>query len=125
MKRIAHIAIVEDDQAVRQSLTSLIRALGYRASTYASAEAFLDAPATEAPDALITDLQMPGMSGVDMLVRLNQLGRAVPSIVMTAFPSEPTRTACLAQGAEAYLSKPADGDAIADILARILASPRS
>jgi FixJ family two-component response regulator len=120
LKRIAHIAVVEDDQAVRQSLTSLIRSLGYRASAYPSAEAFLDTPAAERPDVLITDLQMPGLSGLEMLRELDRLGRAVPSILMTAFPDESARSASLALGVEAFLAKPANGDAIADLLARIL-----
>lgn len=118
MKRIPMIAIVEDDDAVRQALASLMRSLGYAVSGYASAEAFLDRAEAGMPDALITDLQLPGMSGTDLQRAIAARNCDVPTIVMTAFPSEQTRALALQQGALAFLSKPADGNAIAECLRR-------
>lgn len=120
MENIPHIAIVDDDAAIRQSLTSLMRALGYSASAYPSAEAFLAVVVPGWPDALVTDLQMTGMSGLGLLSQLKSRGFDVPSIVITAFADEATRSACLKQGATAYLSKPTDSNEIANILAGTL-----
>lgn len=117
------IALVDDDDAVRLSLASLMRSLGYRVAVFASAEAFLAEVEAIGPAALITDMQMPGISGLELLARMNQRGLAAPSIVMTAFPSDAMRAACLAQGALAYLPKPTDADTIARILEAELGAP--
>lgn len=116
----ALVAIVDDDLAVRQAMTALMRALGYRAADYASAEAFLAEIDRNPPDALITDLQMPGMGGLELLSRLKPHHAALACIVMTAFPSQASREACKGMGAIAYLVKPADGAAIADLLQAVL-----
>ena len=118
MRRIPLIAIVEDDDAVRQALSSLIRSLGYAVSGYASAESFLDMAGAGMPDALITDLQLPGMSGTDLQREITARHCQVPTIVMTAFPSEQTHRLAIEQGALAFMSKPADGNAIAECLRR-------
>ena len=122
MNRIPLIAIVEDDDAVRQSLASLMRSLGYDVVGYASAESCLGAGSNSTPDVLITDLQLPGMSGTDLQRELAACGRSVPTIVMTAFPSEQTQRVAEKQGAFAYITKPASGDEIAKSLDQILAS---
>lgn len=118
MNRIPLIAIVEDDDAVRQSLESLMRSLGYAVAGYASAESFLDMAGDGLPDALITDLQLPGMSGTDLQREITERGGCVPIIVMTAFPSEQTERLAMKQGALAFLSKPANGATIEECLHR-------
>ena len=113
MKHASMIAILDDDEGVRTSLSSLVRSLGHDVCTYASAAAFLaDADAGD-PDCLITDVQMPGMSGAQLLEALAMAGRRFPVIVMTAFPSDATRQRVLAAGALAYLIKPVDGPTVA------------
>ena len=72
---------------------------------------------------LITDLQLSGISGTDLQRAISALGRSVPTIVMTAFPSEETRELAMKQGALAYISKPANGDIIADCLSGIVGLP--
>ncbi|WP_396615000.1 response regulator transcription factor [Lysobacter soli] len=115
------IAILDDDEGVRASLSSLVRSLGHDVCTYASAAAFLtDADAGD-PDCLITDVQMPGMSGAQLLEALAMAGRRFPVIVMTAFPSDATRQRVLAAGALAYLIKPVDGPTLARCIDAALA----
>lgn len=120
MTRLAKICIVDDDDGVRTSLSSLIRSLGYDVRTYPSAVDFLDRQESDEPDCLITDLQMPRMTGEQLQARLVQDGRRFPIIVMTAFPSENSRTRILAAGASAYLVKPLDESTLTRHIAEAL-----
>ena len=113
MKHASTIAILDDDEGVRTSLSSLVRSLGHEVRTYASATAFLADYVAGEPDCLITDMQMPGMSGAQLLEALVAQGRTFPVIVMTAFPSDTTRQRVLSAGALAYLIKPMDGPTVA------------
>jgi FixJ family two-component response regulator len=120
MKRAPMIAILDDDEGVRTSLSSLVRSLGHDVRTYASATQFLDDAAAGDPDCLITDMQMPGMTGAQLLEALVADERKFPVIVMTAFPSEAMRDRVLAAGALAYLVKPMDGPTVARCIAAAL-----
>jgi FixJ family two-component response regulator len=106
------IAIVDDDEAVRTATASLVRSIGYTARTYASAPDFLRDCATHEPSCLITDVQMPVMTGVELQQELVAAGRNLPIIFITAFPNEAVRQRVLAAGAFCFLSKPCDGDTI-------------
>ena len=112
MAKTPVIAIVDDDEAVRTSLASLVRSLGYEARTYASGADFLQESRTEDPACLITDVQMPVMSGDELQARLVAAGRRFPIIFMTAFPTDPVRRRVMAAGALCYLGKPTGGDEI-------------
>lgn len=125
MSRLPLVAIVDDDLAVRQSLAGLMRALGYLAADFASAEAYLSDPRREDVDALITDLQMPGIGGIGLLRALQPLPPGMIAIVMTAFPSDANRSECLRLGARACLTKPADSGLIADLLEAALGPGRA
>jgi FixJ family two-component response regulator len=115
------IAIVDDDEAVRVATGSLVRSLGYTAETYASAGDFLRACAEREPACLITDVQMPDMSGVELQQSLIAAGHHLPVIFVTAFPTESVRARVLAAGANGFLQKPCDGDTIIRSLQRALA----
>lgn len=112
MSKAPVIAIVDDDEAVRIATSCLVRSAGYSAQTYASGDAFLHACAEWEPDCLITDVQMPGMTGIELHRRLVAAGRRVPVIFVTAFPTEALRERLLAAGASAFLHKPCNGDTI-------------
>ena len=116
------IAIVDDDEAVRVATGSLVRSLGYTAQTYASAGDFLRACAEQEPACLITDVQMPGMSGVELQQSLIAAGRRLPVIFVTGFPTESLRERVLAAGASGFLQKPCDGEVIIRCLQDALAS---
>jgi FixJ family two-component response regulator len=100
------ISIVDDDEAVREATKSLIRSLGYHAETFGSAEEFLAWTQIDDTDCLITDVQMPGLSGMDLQDRLNSTGREMPTIFVTAYPDAKLEKQALRGGAIAYLRKP-------------------
>lgn len=105
-----NIAIVDDDDAVRVGLSSLLRSYGYAAQAYDSAQALLAGTALDQFHCVITDLQMPGMSGIELLEQLRRDGSALPLILMTAFPEASLRKRALQGGACCFLSKPFDAD---------------
>jgi FixJ family two-component response regulator len=100
------ISIVDDDECVRDAMGGLVRSLGYVSATYSSAEDFLDSDHITDTSCLITDLHMPGLTGVELHRRLLADGFTVPTIFITGLPDETTRTQVLAAGAVAFLSKP-------------------
>ncbi|MFC3815152.1 response regulator transcription factor [Lysobacter sp. GCM10012299] len=120
MKRAPMIAILDDDEGVRTSLSSLVRSLGHDVRTYSSATQFLADVDAGDPDCLITDMQMPGMTGAQLLDALVVNARRFPVIVMTAFPSDAVRERVLAAGALAYLVKPMDGPTVTRCIAAAL-----
>ena len=103
------ISIVDDDEFVRESTKALVRSLGYSARTFASAEEFLDSDLDET-NCLILDVQMTGLSGVELLERLTAEGRQTPVIFVTAFPDERIRNHVLDAGAVGFLRKPVNDE---------------
>lgn len=101
------IAVIDDDALVRDAAASLIRAFGYRTATYASADLYL-AEAAADPACVLTDLQMPGRSGLELGAALRARGSQVPVILMTAYPTEDLRTRASGLGLAALLDKPVD-----------------
>ena len=100
------ISIVDDDKFFRESANSLIRSLGYATATFASGEEFLESGCLSDTECLITDVQMPGMSGVDLQSYLLAKGHRTPLIFVTAHPEGRLRERALASGALGFLSKP-------------------
>jgi FixJ family two-component response regulator len=100
------IAIVDDDESFRRATTSFVRSLGYGTAAFDSAEAFLKSDRVSETDCLITDVQMPGMTGIELQGRLIAQGHSLPIIFITAFPEIKARTQALAAGAVGFLSKP-------------------
>jgi len=106
------VAIIDDDASVRATTDSLVRSLGYIVSTFASAEEFLRSDRLDDLSCVIADVQMPGMSGVELQAHLLTQGCPVPFIFFTAFPDERIRAQALAAGAICYLTKPFHGDSL-------------
>jgi FixJ family two-component response regulator len=100
------ISIVDDDESVREATKGLVRSLGYTAATFASAEEFLSSGRVRDTSCVIADVQMPGLSGIDLQGQLAAQGLALPVIFITAFPDERTRRRAIDAGAVDYLSKP-------------------
>lgn len=100
------ISIVDDDRPTGDAIGELVRSLGYRTAVFPSAEQFLESGRIGETACLITDLQMPGMSGLDLQNRLRDEGFLTPVIFVSAFPEERYRTRALDAGAVAFLSKP-------------------
>lgn len=106
MSRVPVIAIVDDDESFRRATTSFVRSLGYGTAAFDSAEAFLKSDRLDDADCLITDVQMPGMTGIELQGQLNSQGHRLPIIFITAFPEMKVRAQALAGGAIGFLSKP-------------------
>jgi FixJ family two-component response regulator len=106
------ISIVDDDESVRAATNRLVRSLGFVALTFASADDFLRSPRLNDTSCVIADVQMPGMSGIEMQSVLIARGKNIPIIFITAFPDERTRTRALEAGAVGFLSKPFKGSAL-------------
>ena len=114
------ISIIDDDESVRVATESLVRSLGLTARTFESAEAFLESPLVGRTACVITDVQMPGMSGVELQSVLRAKGDTTPLIFITAFPEERIRRQVDAAGAIGFLAKPFDGSAMIDCIDRAL-----
>jgi FixJ family two-component response regulator len=106
MRSAPLISIVDDDESIRESTRGLVRSLGYQAETFASAEEFLGSDRVGDTSCLITDVQMPGLSGIDLQRGLIDRGVQIPTIFITAFPEEVTRLRAMTAGAVGYLGKP-------------------
>jgi FixJ family two-component response regulator len=100
------ISIIDDDVCARQATEGVMRSEGYAVATYASAEDFLASDHINDTSCLITDVHMPGLTGVELYQRLRADGFTAPTIVVTGQPDESMRTQVLAAGAIAFLSKP-------------------
>jgi len=102
----ARIAIVDDDESVRESLPDLLRSSGYDTIAFASAQAFLTSGSIDSVDCLVLDVAMPGMSGPELQQELNRAGHRVPIIFITAHSIEGLWRDLLRNGAVARLHKP-------------------
>jgi FixJ family two-component response regulator len=110
MPRRTLISIVEDDQPFRESMQKLITSLGYTVEAFPSAANFLASPLLAETACLVADVQMPGMSGVELHRKLVDTGYAIPTILVTAYPDEVIRNRALQNGVLCYLRKPVDDD---------------
>jgi FixJ family two-component response regulator len=106
--RLQVISIIDDDPSVRTATDNLLRSLGYAVCTFVSAEEFLRSARLNDTSCVIADVQMPGMSGVDLQARLLTQGYRVPFIFITAFPEKTIRARALKAGAICFLNKPFD-----------------
>jgi FixJ family two-component response regulator len=114
------ISIVDDDESVRTATESLMRSIGYTAHTFASAEEFLQSPHMDDTSCLISDVQMPDMSGIELQSHLLDRGYRTPIIFITAFPDEKVQARALKAGAVCFLNKPFDGQTLLKHLAEVL-----
>lgn len=110
------VFVVDDDQAVRESLAFLVQSVGLEVETFASAQDFLDLYAPERPGCLITDIRMPGMSGLELQERLSADGRHIPVIVLTGFGDVPAAVRALKGGAIDFVEKPFNPQALLDLV---------
>jgi FixJ family two-component response regulator len=106
LQEMPMISIVDDDESVRDATKSLLRSSGYTAQSFGSAEEFLESAQIAETDCLVTDVQMPGLSGVELQDRLLSDGHDVPTIFISAFPNPRLERQVLKSGAIAYLRKP-------------------
>ncbi len=108
----AIVHVIDDDEAIRQSLTFLLQAARMAVKTYPSATAFLDRLSDIGPSCVITDVRMPGMSGIELLRRLQELKMDVPVIVVTGHGDVPLAVEAMRIGAVDFLEKPFDDEVL-------------
>lgn len=106
------VAIVDDDESVRVALQGLMKAAGYSARSFASAEEFLNSGQHHDTGCLIADIRMPGMSGLDLQARLNSQRCKIPTIFITAHGDTNMRMQALRAGAVEFLTKPFSDDVL-------------
>lgn len=100
------VAIVDDDASAREAVSALVRSLGFTAAEFPSAAAFLQSSRRAEAACLLTDMRMPGMTGLELHQHLLRGGTPVPTIIMTAHATEAARSSALDAGVCCYLSKP-------------------
>ena len=106
------ISIVDDDDSVRQALKSLIDSVGFHGEAFGSAEEFLNSAHVLQTDCLITDVRMPGMTGLELQEQLNAAGSTIPIVFISAHDDKDARIRSLRAGAIAFLQKPFSEDSL-------------
>jgi FixJ family two-component response regulator len=104
------ISIVEDDRFFRESMRMLMESLGHNVKSFPSAADFLASPRLVETACLIAEVQMPAMTGIELYRHLIETGRAIPTILVTAYPDEEARALALREGVICYLRKPVDDE---------------
>jgi FixJ family two-component response regulator len=110
------ISIVDDDQSVGDSMRRLLTSLDYSVAVFPSAARFLASEQLSATACLVADIQMPGMTGVELYIHLVENGRAIPTILVTGYPDERRKECMLNRGVKCYLRKPLVEAALIDCL---------
>jgi len=114
------IAIVDDDEQLREALRSVLKAAGYSARTFASAEAFLACQDCEGTACIILDVRLPGISGIELQKRLSETENHVPIVFVTAHGDASLQDSLMRAGASAVLYKPVRSDALLKEIRRAL-----
>jgi FixJ family two-component response regulator len=112
----AVVSIVDDDPLAREGIRELVESLGYKARAFVSAQDFLQSGAIATTCCLITDLQMPGLNGLDLQEQLQAQGYCTPVILITAYPNEKHRSRAMNAGAFGFLSKPFEEQSLVECL---------
>jgi FixJ family two-component response regulator len=120
MPRALLVSVVEDDKFFRESMRRLMRSFGYLVEVFPSAADFLASPRLLETACLISDVQMPVMSGLELYQNLIDTGHAIPTILITAYPNDADRDRALDDGVVCYLSKPVDETRLIRCLCEVL-----
>ena len=115
------ISVIDDDTSFRRATARLIHSLGHPVVSFASAEEFLQSGRIDEMACVVSDVQMPGMSGVELQSLLRAEGRPLPMIFVTAYPESNARRTALASGAIGFLNKPFSDDELISCIGQALA----
>ena len=111
------IAVIDDDESVREATTGWLRSLGFIAKGFASADEFLKSNRLRITSCVIADVHMPGTSGLALFGQLAAAGNPIPTILITAYPDEDIRARALSAGVSDYLVKPFSEKELLDSIA--------
>jgi FixJ family two-component response regulator len=114
------ISIIDDDVSVRTAVARLLTSMGFGAHTFASAHEFLGSPRLKDTLCIVADVEMPGMSGLELQDHLIAHGAKIPVIFVTGFPDDRIRERAMKGGAVCFLSKPFDEAALLECVERTL-----
>ena len=120
-KETPTVFVVDDDEQARKSVCALVRSMGIRAESFASAEEFLDGYAERRAGCLLTDVRMLGMSGLELQEELNRRNVFLPIVVLTGYARTPLTVRAVKAGAVTVLEKPYEDDDLWDAIRRALA----
>src|SRR5262244_15966 len=118
------VFVVDDDSSVRESLKNLIRSAGLSVQTFASAQEFLASPRPDVPSCLVLDVQLPGLSGLDLQQELAKAGIQIPIIFITGHGDIPTSVRAMKAGALEFLTKPVNDEDLLDAIQQAIARDR-
>jgi FixJ family two-component response regulator len=124
MKKLL-VSVVEDDRSFRESMGRLLRSFGYSVEAFPSAADFLASPRLAETACLIADVHMPVMTGIELYRQLITAGRAIPTILVTAYPNDADRDRAQNDGVACYLRKPVDDQHLIQCLRALLSSTDS
>jgi FixJ family two-component response regulator len=116
------VVVIEDDDSLRQAIKRLLDAGGFQAVAYTSAEALLASGSDQGAACVVSDLRLPGISGLDLLARLRARGEGAPMILITAHDGPDLREEAAQRGAAAYLAKPFLGTELLAVVRELVAS---
>ena len=116
MSTLSVISVIDDDASVRTATNNLLSSHGYVIQTFVSADDFLRSARLDESSCVIADVQMPGMSGLDLLTHMRSHGYTVPFVFITAFPDESVRARAFNAGAIGFLAKPFAGPVLIDCI---------
>jgi FixJ family two-component response regulator len=120
----AVVFVIDDDRMIRDGLRSLIRSVGLRVELFASAQEFLTATLPNAPACLVLDVRMPGLSGLDLQLKLSDAGIEIPIIFLTGHGDIPMSVRAMKGGAHEFLTKPVRGQDLVDAVQKAIARDR-
>lgn len=118
------VFVIDDDRMIREGLQSLIRSVGLRVETFASAQDFLIAKRQDAPACLVLDVRMPGLNGLDLQLKLSDAHVQIPIIFITGHGDIPMSVRAMKEGAHEFLTKPVRGQDLLDAVQKAIASDR-
>jgi DNA-binding NtrC family response regulator len=124
-KRDEHLLVIDDEEDVRESIRKLFAREGYQVTTAESGAAALEQAKSRSFDLVLTDLRMPGMSGVETLMGLKRLHPRMPVIVVTGYASHETTDRCLREGAYGYVMKPFELDHLLRLVDEAIVASRA
>jgi FixJ family two-component response regulator len=110
------IAVIDDDLRVLESLVNFLASCGHKAKGYSSAEQFLSVDGLSKSSCIVTDVEMPDMSGLGLLHYVRSVNSPVPVVIITGKPSANSEAFYLERGAIGFFRKPVDGDALVDLI---------
>jgi len=119
------VFVIDDDRMIREGLQSLIRSVGLRVETFASAHEFLNAKRPDVPACLVLDVRMPGLRGLDLQLKLRDGGIPIPIIFITGHGDIPMSVRAMKEGAHEFLTKPVRGQDLLDAVQKAITSDRA